>query len=441
MQRVILVHGIRDNASWYQEVRDHLESKGIAVETVGYGYFNLVQFLLPGPTRAAAVRRVADQIVSVFLRYPGDKISIIAFSFGTHVVAKVLLLHSDLKPSFLIFCGAVASRKLNWGTITQRVLGKFINECGTRDPWPLFAEAVTVGFSRSGTYGLQQVGVVDRLHNARHTPTFRIDDRPIYEEWAGVLTGDSIPTVPPKGGHPWWFRLISPVAVRSALALAALALAFPIYEPLLESWLGRCLFCDATTMSLTRFSDFRGSVCKNGKRTYENITTDSLQFSKYVDVYRVKWQGKQEWNPPVMSVTGPGAGLVGVRATQSACAQPAPKDCTVHVYELPVRGRAAKVTWTVRESDGSPVEEGPGGFSFAGRLPATHLTFQALLPPGVTFASTLKPADDTPAGPTEFCYRTAGGGVCDFSERKDVGALQAEERLTLPFSTDYWPCR
>lgn len=167
---VILVHGIRDFALWQNSVRSSLEEAGFVVEATNYGRLNLIRFLLPFHwLRAYAIRAVAKQIRIVELRHPNKRISVIAHSFGTHVIALLLRDEFDTRFHRMIFCGSVVQYDFPFEQCVGRFEPELLNEVGTDDIWPAIAESVTVGYGSAGTYGFRRPLVRDRWHNgAQH---------------------------------------------------------------------------------------------------------------------------------------------------------------------------------------------------------------------------------------------------------------------------------
>lgn len=168
---VILVHGICDPGEWIQELRSCLEKAGFKVEPGGYEFVDLVQFLLPVQWfRRRAIRRVWTHIRAAKQLHPdAQKVSIIAHSFGTYIVSKILSDEFDFKAHRLIFCGSVAESKLPLAHMQRRFTAPILNCIGTRDVWPVIAETVTWGYGSVGRLGFKQPGVVDCFHNGlRH---------------------------------------------------------------------------------------------------------------------------------------------------------------------------------------------------------------------------------------------------------------------------------
>jgi hypothetical protein len=163
---VVLVHGIRDFARWQAPIRDTLMRSGFIVEPTNFGRFSLVKFLTPVPFfRHWAMREVSDQIKIVKQHNPASRISFIAHSFGTYVIAHLIKRNFDLGAHRIIFCGSVVPHTFRFQDYQGRFHGNILNEVGTRDVWPAMAHLITWGYGGSGTYGFRRPLVRDRWHN------------------------------------------------------------------------------------------------------------------------------------------------------------------------------------------------------------------------------------------------------------------------------------
>ncbi len=90
---VITVHGIRTFGQWQERLARLLcadPSKDIAVENYHYGYFSVLAFLVP-VFRWIATRRFRTELEHIAREYPDRELSLVAHSFGTHLVGWGLL--------------------------------------------------------------------------------------------------------------------------------------------------------------------------------------------------------------------------------------------------------------------------------------------------------------------------------------------------------------
>src|SRR5262245_32250257 len=92
---VVLLHGIRTRAFWYDVARPILSGiDNVVVKPLGYGYFNIFQFLLPFATRRGPQSTILEKLRELKWDYEQKgqtiRLSVIAHSFGTYTIASIL---------------------------------------------------------------------------------------------------------------------------------------------------------------------------------------------------------------------------------------------------------------------------------------------------------------------------------------------------------------
>jgi pimeloyl-ACP methyl ester carboxylesterase len=188
---VVLIHGIRTAARWQRRIgpllREHTDA---VVCPVGYDYQNVFEFLLPGRTRRNAIGKILWRLDKAIDDNVGREVVIIAHSFGTYCVAKILEQNPRIKPARVLLCGSVVDRDFRWDRLRQQPL--VVNECGARDVWPPLARSSTWGYGASGTFGFKTPGVTDRYHNASHSDYF--DKEFVRKFWASFVASGEIVT-------------------------------------------------------------------------------------------------------------------------------------------------------------------------------------------------------------------------------------------------------
>jgi len=162
---VILIHGIRTKALWQDSIRKSLENEGFKVEPTNYDYYDVFAVSDTLATLHWWSCRGYHEANQTYENQEGANCSIIAHSFGTFIVSKILRKHTDLIFKKIIFCGSVVPHKFKFENYLGRYEEPLLNEVGTRDIWPAIAEAVTFGYGSTGTYGFRRVPVRDRWHN------------------------------------------------------------------------------------------------------------------------------------------------------------------------------------------------------------------------------------------------------------------------------------
>ncbi len=218
---VILVHGIRTRALWQNELRKILQKDGFVVQPTNYGYFDVVRFLFPWQLFAGAiVEEITRQIRHTLSMNKGADCSIIAHSFGTFVVARILRDHTDLEFNSIIFCGSVVPHKFRFEDYRGRFKAPLVNEVGTRDFWPVIAEVVTFGYGSAGTYGFRRPAVHDRWHNGKAHGDF-LNQKFCMKYWVPFLrNGEIVEDSDVAERPPWWLWAVSTFQIRYLVLIA-----------------------------------------------------------------------------------------------------------------------------------------------------------------------------------------------------------------------------
>lgn len=191
---VVLIHGIHTDGSWQRCVQKELSSVNrLHVHDLGYDVVTALQLF--GPIRSTPVNRIAREIRRIKDEEPQAKISVIAHSFGTYIVSKILEDHPDIRFDRIIMCGAIVSRSYPWDR-NARDLNKsrIINDVGTRDIWPVIATFSTGGYGSSGRRGFQNASVTDRYFNYKHSDFFEPKNNHIRDYWKPIIETGDIPS-------------------------------------------------------------------------------------------------------------------------------------------------------------------------------------------------------------------------------------------------------
>jgi small GTP-binding protein len=222
---VILVHGIRTQALWQNELRKTLENSGFVVQPTNYGYFDVARFLFPWQLFASPViRKTTKQIRLTLADHKDGDCSIIAHSFGTYVVARTLRDNADLEFKKVIFCGSIVPDSFPLEECRKRFEAPLVNEVGTRDFWPVMAKVITFGYGWPGTYGFRRPPVRDRWHNGRAHSDFLTPEF-CRRYWVSCLSGDKwIDDDESADRPPWWLWVVSTFQIKYVLLIVVTAL-------------------------------------------------------------------------------------------------------------------------------------------------------------------------------------------------------------------------
>jgi hypothetical protein len=215
---VVLLHGIRTYADWQPLVQKVLqEIPQVSVQPVGYGYFSAPRFLFPLLFRSKPVREIAATLLRLQDKAAQSgqqlRVSVIAHSNGTYVIGRVLREHDTVRLHRLVLCGSVMKRDYPWHSLGGRLATIVINDCGTRDIWPVVAKVVTWGYDDTGRNKFGKVGVVDRLHDCGHSgfmsdANSEIFVRDFWKPW--FEQGQVTPSAHGESAKsPWYLGLVA----------------------------------------------------------------------------------------------------------------------------------------------------------------------------------------------------------------------------------------
>jgi O-acetyl-ADP-ribose deacetylase (regulator of RNase III) len=199
---VVLIHGIRTAAGWRERIGNEIEraDSKLTPIPIGYGFFDVLRFLTPiGPWRRAAAKTVWMKMNSLYDNPNIQNVSVIAHSFGTWIVGHLLATEGRAKFHRIIFCGAILDGDFDWGKVKGKTANpqfanapnaRVVNDCGTRDVWPIFARFATWGYGVSGRWGFQHALVRDRFHAVNHGGFFQ--EGFATQHWVPALTGTNL---------------------------------------------------------------------------------------------------------------------------------------------------------------------------------------------------------------------------------------------------------
>lgn len=229
---IVVIHGIRDHGFWQNFVKEELSRNGFQVALAEYGWFNILEFISPIPYfQTRAVERVVAQIRQVKKLHGCDRISILAHSFGSYIVAEMMMTHPDIAVDRVVFCGCIVpSDHLFVRHIGHRIDATIVNDVGSRDVWPALAR--TVGYGWTGTFGFRTPAVIDRWHKGFKHSTFFKEKGFVGKYWvpffkSGQVVTDESLTL--KDEPSWWISLLSKLNLYVVVA-AAVLVAFMAYR-------------------------------------------------------------------------------------------------------------------------------------------------------------------------------------------------------------------
>ena len=227
---VILIHGIRDLGSWHQTVDRVLGSASVKVIMPKFGWFRALRFIAPWDAAKKPMRRVFREYENIRREYPNAKVSVIAHSFGTHLLTKLLREHPHMRIWRIVLCGSVVKQDFEWEQVRDRFgdsntkTGFIVNDCGNRDPCPIIGKFAGWRYGNAGTDGFGGVYVEDRFHDGDHSLFF--DENFIKMYWKPfIVDGHTVPGTARQGERvPWYVKILHKVPFNLQIDLLLLLL-------------------------------------------------------------------------------------------------------------------------------------------------------------------------------------------------------------------------
>ncbi|HVX13834.1 MAG TPA: hypothetical protein VHC22_21810 [Pirellulales bacterium] len=155
--------------------------------------------------------------------------SVIAHSFGTYAIARILLENPDIVFHHAVFCGSIVPKSYRWDYVRERLQTGVLNDYGTRDIWPVLAKCLSWGYGDTGRHGFGRgATVIDRGHDYSHSDFF--NEQFVRNYWEPWFAADKfVPSrweekAPPT---PWCLSILSLLPLQWVLCvLIGLAIAF-----------------------------------------------------------------------------------------------------------------------------------------------------------------------------------------------------------------------
>jgi hypothetical protein len=198
---VALLHGIRTEAPWQDMVAAEIKrASSIEVFPIGYGWLDVLRFWWPWRTRMKPLERVLRELRSIRSRFPNADLVVVAHSFSTYLMSKVLEEHKDIRIARLLLCGSIIPVDYRWDKAIHAGDTTVVNEVGTRDGWPVFARVSSWGYGCSGTMGFKTSLVVDRYFDMGHSDFFTHEH--VNQYWLPFLLSSNLIQSPWSAKRP-----------------------------------------------------------------------------------------------------------------------------------------------------------------------------------------------------------------------------------------------
>lgn len=189
---LVLIHGIHTDGAWQKQVQAQMSSvSNLQVHDIGFDVVTGLQ--LACPFRSSPINKVVRDIRILKSEEPLAKIYVIAHSFGTYIISRILAEHPDISFEKIILCGSIIRRDYPWALYAKGLRkDSIINDIGTRDIWPIVATITTIGYGGSGRRGFQNANVTDRYFNYEHSDFFDPKYNHAEKYWRPIIEDEKI---------------------------------------------------------------------------------------------------------------------------------------------------------------------------------------------------------------------------------------------------------
>lgn len=189
---VILIHGIQTDGAWQRLVQNEFKDlRNTNVIDLGYDCVTAAQ--LASPLRHAPIQKITRELREARIQEPKARFMVIAHSFGTYILSKILTNEADIKFERIVLCGCIMPRDFRWDLHARDMKrGSILNDVGTRDCYPLIATVASLGYGSSGLRGFQSTSVHDRYFNYGHSDFFVPKKLHIRKFWKPFIANGTV---------------------------------------------------------------------------------------------------------------------------------------------------------------------------------------------------------------------------------------------------------
>lgn len=190
---VFLIHGIQTDGAWHNLVEKELGTlPHTNVHGLGYNFVSPLQLALP--IRSTPINKITQDIRDAKSMEPHAQFMVIAHSFGSYILSRILSSSSDISFTRIVLCGCIIPTSYPWGLYTKNMEKRSIlNDVGTRDIYPVVATVSSFGYGSSGRKGFQVPLIKDRYFDYGHSDFFEPANNHIVRYWKPfIATGEIV---------------------------------------------------------------------------------------------------------------------------------------------------------------------------------------------------------------------------------------------------------
>lgn len=189
---VLLIHGIQTDGAWHSLVEKELGSlPNTNVHGLGYNFVSALQ--LASPVRSTPIKKILQDIRDAKNMEPNAQFMVIAHSFGSYILSRVLATAPDISFARIVLCGCIIPTDYKWGLYTKNMEKmSILNDVGTRDFYPVLATFSSFGYGSSGRKGFKAPLIKDRFFDYGHSDFFEPKNNHIATYWKPFIANGEI---------------------------------------------------------------------------------------------------------------------------------------------------------------------------------------------------------------------------------------------------------
>lgn len=189
---VLLIHGIQTDGAWHSLVEKELGSlPHTNIHGLGYNFVSALQ--LASPVRSTPIKKIMQDIRDAKSMEPNAQFMVIAHSFGSYILSRILATAPDISFARIVLCGCIVPTDYPWGLYTKNMGKKSIlNDVGTRDFYPVLATCSSFGYGSSGRKGFKAPLIKDRFFNYGHSDFFEPENNHIAIYWKPFIANGEV---------------------------------------------------------------------------------------------------------------------------------------------------------------------------------------------------------------------------------------------------------
>jgi hypothetical protein len=179
---------------WQDELGNIIDRETWSYERIAYGFLPAVLFLIPY-IRKKRLEWFYKRWENAFNNYNVVP-SIVAHSFGTHLVAGAMRKYPDMKFDRIVFCGSIVVTDFRWREIYER--GQFkqlLNQYGGLDFWAGFVQWAVTDAGPSGKRGFDRSADIEGIVRQEEYPEWNHGNyfhKTNYQRWRSFVAGEEL---------------------------------------------------------------------------------------------------------------------------------------------------------------------------------------------------------------------------------------------------------